>query len=52
MKNNNKLGASLAILGILTGLLAFYLIASQYNLLINVKTTAGRADEAMAVRLT
>ena len=29
MKNNNKLGAVLAVLGIVAGLLAFYLIASH-----------------------
>lgn len=52
MKNNNKLGASLAVLGILTGLLTFYLIAQQYNLLIDSKTAAGRMDEATSVRYT
>src|SRR3990172_7016250 len=52
MKNNHKLGLALSILGILTGLLAFYLIASQYNLLIGVKTAAGRMDEATSVRIT
>lgn len=52
MKNNHKLGAALAILGILTGLLTFYLIAQQYNLLIDAKTVDGRMDEAMSVRVT
>jgi len=52
MKNNHKLGIALAVLGIITGLLAFYLIAGQYNLLINSKTVDGRMDEAMSVRLT
>ncbi len=52
MKNNTKLGAVLAILGILTGLLIFYLLASQYNLVIATKVTAGRTDEAAAVRIT
>lgn len=52
MKNNHKLGLAFAILGIVTGLLAFYLIASQYNLLIDAKTTTGRMDEAMSVRIT
>jgi hypothetical protein len=42
MKNNFKLGTVLALLGIVTGLLAFYLIASQYNLLIDAKTVDGR----------
>ncbi|HEY5729258.1 MAG TPA: hypothetical protein VIS72_04355 [Anaerolineales bacterium] len=52
MKNNHKLGIALAVIGIVTGLLAFYLIASQYNLLINAKTAAGRMDEAASVRIT
>lgn len=52
MKNNHKLGLALAVLGILTGLLAFYLIASQYNLLIASKTLDGRLDEATSVRIT
>src|SRR5512141_1290465 len=52
MKDNNKLGLVLAILGVLTGLLTFYLLAQQYNLLINSKTLAGRIDEAASVRIT
>ena len=52
MKNNTKLGIALAILGILTGLITFYLLAAQYNLLIDVKTAAGRIDEATSVRIT
>ena len=52
MKNNRALGIALAVLGILTGLLTFYLIAQQYNLLINAKTLAGRFDEATSVRFT
>jgi hypothetical protein len=52
MKNNYKIGLALAILGVLTGLLTFYLLADQYNLLINSKTLAGRIDEATSVRIT
>lgn len=52
MKNNNKHGAVLAILGILTGLLVFYLLTQQYNLVIDSKTAAGRTDEATAVTIT
>ena len=52
MKDNNKQGVVLAVLGILTGLLTFYLIAQQYNLLIDSKTLAGRIDEATSVRYT
>ena len=52
MKNNNKLGTILAALGIAAGLLAFYLIASQYNQVIGVKVASGRLDEATSVRIT
>lgn len=52
MKNNTKLGSWLAVLGIIGGLLTLYLMAQQYNLLINVKTEAGRLDEATAVTIT
>lgn len=52
MKNNTKLGAVLAVLGILTGLIIYYLLAAQYNLVIDAKVVAGRADEAAAVRIT
>ncbi len=52
MKNNYKLGAALAVIGILTGLITFYLLAAQYNLVIDVKIAAGRADEATSVRIT
>jgi hypothetical protein len=52
MKGNNKLGAVLAFIGILTGLLIFYLLAAQYNLVIDAKTVAGRTDEATSVTIT
>ncbi len=52
MKNNHKLGAVLAVLGIVTGLLVFYLLASQYNQVIAVKVATGRNDEATSVRIT
>lgn len=52
MKNNRTFGIALAILGILTSLLIFYLMADQYNLLINAKVVDGRADEAASVRIT
>lgn len=42
MKSNHKLGAILAVLGILTGLLTFYLIAQQYNLLIYLSLPSTR----------
>lgn len=52
MKNNHKLGIFLAIVGILTGLLTFYLLAEQYNLVIAAKLATDRADEAASVRIT
>ena len=52
MKNNRKLGAVLAVVGIITGLIIFYLLALQYNLVISAKITLGRTDEAAAVRIT
>jgi hypothetical protein len=52
MKNHYKLGAILAILGILTGLIIFYLLAAQYNLVIASKVADGRIDEATSVRIT
>jgi len=52
MKNNSKLGLALAVLGILAGLVTFYLIASQYNQVISVKVATGRTDEATSVRIT
>lgn len=52
MKNNTKLGAALAVLGILTGLLFFYLIAAQYNPVIDAHVIAGRTDEATSVSIT
>ncbi len=52
MKNNHKLGAVLAVVGILTSLLIFYLLAAQYNLVIDSKVVDGRIDEATSVRIT
>ncbi len=52
MKNNRTLGIVLAILGCLASVLTFYLLAGQYNLVIDNKTLAGRADEATSVTIT
>lgn len=52
MKNNTKVGSMLAILGILTGLLFFYLIAAQYNPVIDAHVAIGRVDEGTSVRIT
>lgn len=52
MKNNMKLGIVLAVLGILTGVLTLFLMAGQYNQVIDAKTLAGRTDEATSVTIT
>lgn len=52
MNDNNKLGVVLAAAGIVTGLIIFYLLASQYNLVIDTKIAAGRTDEATSVTIT
>lgn len=52
MKNNHTLGSILAVLGIITGLIFFYLIVSQYNLVMDAKIATDRLDEATSVRLT
>jgi len=49
LKNNNKLGAILAVVGILLGLLILYLLASIYNANIQGKIIDGRPDEAITV---
>jgi len=51
MKNNNKLGAALAIVGILTGLLVLFLMASIYNVNIEGKLAGERPDEAITVQI-
>ena len=50
-KNNNKLGAILAVVGILTGLLILYLLTSIYNVNIDGKILDGRPDEALTVQI-
>lgn len=52
MRNNTKFGSVLAVLGVLTGLVILYLMAAQYNLVIDAKTAAGRTDEATSVTIT
>jgi hypothetical protein len=51
MKNNNKLGAALAVAGILTGLLLLYLLSSIYMPTITGKELEGRPDEGITVRI-
>ena len=51
MKRNNQLGAVLAVIGVLTGLLILYLMASIYNPTIEGKILDGRPDEAITVKI-
>jgi len=48
---NQKLGTALSIMGILTGLLILYLMASIYNVNIDGKIADGRPDEAITVQI-
>jgi hypothetical protein len=50
-KDNHKLGTFLSVLGILTGLLALYLIADTYIPVVEGKILDGRPDEAITVRI-
>lgn len=50
MKNNNKLGAILSVVGIVAGLLTFYLLALTYNPVIESHIAVGRSDEGNTVR--
>lgn len=51
MKNNRTLGLVLALLGILTGLLLAYQIASIYQSTIDGKVAGGRPDEGITVQI-
>lgn len=52
MKNTRLWGTLLSILGMITSLILFYLLADQYNLTISTKIADGRLDEATSVRIT
>jgi hypothetical protein len=51
MKNNTKLGAALAGLGILAGILCLYFLAETYNTVIHTHFAAGEWEESNTVRL-
>jgi hypothetical protein len=51
MKDNQKLGIALAILGILNGLLILFLMANIYNANIDGKLAGDRPDEAITVQI-
>ena len=50
MKNNHKLGALLAVLGIVAGILCLYFIAGTYNAVIHTHFNAGDWEESNTVR--
>lgn len=51
MKNNHKIGAVLAVIGILLGLLVLFVMASIYQPNIDGKLAGERPDEAITVRI-
>lgn len=51
MKGNTKLGAVLAILGIVAGILCLYFIAGTYNAVIHTHFAAGEWEESNTVRI-
>ena len=51
MNRNDKLGAILAVIGILAGLLTYYFLAQTYNTVISSHIAVGRADEGNTVRI-
>ena len=52
LKDNNKLGIVLSIVGFLNGLLLLYLLSDIYMTNVNGKIAEGRPDEAAAVYIT
>ena len=50
MKNNDKLGVVLSILGILAGVLCLYFLADTYNTVIHTHFNAGEWEESNTVR--
>ncbi|MBV6393658.1 MAG: hypothetical protein KPEEDBHJ_02900 [Anaerolineales bacterium] len=51
MKNNHKLGAVLAVLGVAAGILCLYFIADTYNAVIHTHYGAGEWEESNTVRI-
>ena len=51
LKDNYKLGAVLSIVGIITGLLVLFIIASIYQVNIDGKILGERPDEAISVQI-
>lgn len=51
MKNNYKIGAVLAAIGFLAGLLGLYFLADTYNSVISTHFAAGQPEESNTVRI-
>jgi len=51
MKNNTKLGAVLAVIGILAGILCLYFLADTYNIVIHTHFNNGEWEESNTVRI-
>jgi len=51
LKNNHKLGIGLSVVGILTGMLVLFIMASIYNVNIEGKLAGERPDEAITVQI-
>ena len=51
MKHNNIVGAILAVIGIVAGLLTLYFLADTYNTVISAHIAVGRADEGNTVSI-
>lgn len=50
MKNNNKLGAVLAVIGMVAGILTLYFLADTYNTVISTHFNASEWEESNTVR--
>lgn len=50
-KNNHKIGIGLSVVGILTGMLVLFIMASIYNVNIEGKLAGARPDEAITVQI-
>lgn len=51
MKNNYKIGAALAAIGVLAGVLCLYFLAATYNTVIHTHFNAGEWEESNTVRV-
>lgn len=52
MQDNHKLGAVLAVIGIIVGMIGFFVFVQIYNPLITTMINLNRAHEGQSVRYT